>query len=331
MKSKKKLIAVTMGDPSGVSTEIIIKSWKKTTNTFFVIHDPDYIKKVANRIKIKVNIKTISRPEEAHKVFKKFLPVLPIKIDKGTKLGRPNHKNSGNIFNSIDLAVKLAKKKEVSGIVTSPISKEVLSKFKKNFSGHTEYLAKLDKKKQFGMMLLNKKIRVVPFTTHIPLKNVHKYIKQKPLFDAIKLLNNSLKKNFDIKKPKIAVTGLNPHSGDGGLLGNEEQKIILPVIKKIRKLGISISGPLSPDSAFQQKNLRFFDAFICMYHDQALIPVKTIDFEKTINYTLGLSFVRTSPDHGTGYDIANKFIANETSLITAINYAAKIKFSIFQY
>ena len=324
MKSKKKLIAVTMGDPSGVSTEIIIKSWKKTTNTFFVIHDPDYIKKVANRIKIKVNIKTISRPEEAHKVFKKFLPVLPIKIDKGTKLGRPNHKNSGNIFNSIDLAVKLAKKKEVSGIVTSPISKEVLSKFKKNFSGHTEYLAKLDKKKQFGMMLLNKKIRVVPFTTHIPLKNVHKYIKQKPLFDAIKLLNNSLKKNFDIKKPKIAVTGLNPHSGDGGLLGNEEQNIILPVIKKIKKSGISISGPLSPDSAFQQKNLRFFDAFICMYHDQALIPVKTIDFENTINYTLGLSFVRTSPDHGTGYDIANKFIANETSLITAINYAAKI-------
>ena len=324
MKSKKKLIAVTMGDPSGVSTEIIIKSWKKTTNTFFVIHDPDYIKKVANRIKIKVNIKTISRPEEAHKVFKKFLPVLPIKIDKGTKLGRPNHKNSGNIFNSIDLAVKLAKKKEVSGIVTSPISKEVLSKFKKNFSGHTEYLAKLDKKKQFGMMLLNKKIRVVPFTTHIPLKNVHKYIKQKPLFDAIKLLNNSLKKNFDIKKPKIAITGLNPHSGDGGLLGNEEQNIILPVIKKIRKLGISISGPLSPDSAFQQKNLRFFDAFICMYHDQALIPVKTIDFENTINYTLGLSFIRTSPDHGTGYDIANKFIANETSLITAINYAAKI-------
>jgi len=324
MKSNKKLVAVTMGDPSGVSTEIIIKSWKKTANTFFVIHDPDYIKKVANKFKTKVKIKTISRPEEAHEVFKKFLPVLPIKIDKDTKLGKPNHKNSENIFNSIDLAVKLAKKKEVSGIVTSPISKEVLSKFKKNFSGHTEYLAKSDKKKQFGMMLLNKKLRVVPFTTHVPLKNVHKYIKQKPLFAAIKLLNNSLKKNFDIKKPKIAVTGLNPHSGDGGLLGNEEQKIILPVIKKIKKSGISISGPLSPDSAFQQKNLKFFDAFLCMYHDQALIPVKTIDFEKTINYTLGLSFVRTSPDHGTGYDIANKFIANETSLITAINYAAKI-------
>ena len=133
-----------------------------------------------------------------------------------------------------------------------------------------------------------------------------------------------MKKNFNIKKPKIAVTGLNPHSGDGGLLGNEEQNIILPVIKKIKKSGISISGPLSPDSAFQQKNLKFFDAFLCMYHDQALIPVKTIDFENTINYTLGLSFVRTSPDHGTGYDIANKFIANETSLITAINYAAKI-------
>ena len=324
MKSNKKLVAVTMGDPSGISTEIIIKSWKKTANTFFVIHDPDYIKKVANKLKTKVKIKIISRPKEAHEVYKNFLPVLPIKIDKDTKLGKQNHKNSEKIFHSIDLAVELAKKKEVSGIVTSPISKEVLSKFKKNFSGHTEYLAKLDKKKQFGMMLLNKKLRVVPFTTHIPLKNVHKYIKQKPLTDAIKLLNNSLKKNFDIKKPKIAVTGLNPHSGDGGLLGNEEQKIILPVIKKIKKSGISISGPLPPDSAFQQKNLKFFDAFLCMYHDQALIPVKTIDFENTINYTLGLSFVRTSPDHGTGYDIANKFIANETSLITAINYAAKI-------
>lgn len=167
---------------------------EKNCKYFFVIHDPDYIKKVANKFKTKVKIKTISRPEEAHEVFKKFLPVLPIKIDKDTKLGKPNHKNSENIFNSIDLAVKLAKKKEVSGIVTSPISKEVLSKFKKNFSGHTEYLAKSDKKKQFGMMLLNKKLRVVPFTTHVPLKNVHKYIKQKPLFDAVKLLNHSLKK-----------------------------------------------------------------------------------------------------------------------------------------
>ena len=191
------------------------------------------------------------------------------KVIKNLKIVKKKiDKNSENIFNSIDLAVKLAKKKEVSGIVTSPISKEVLSKFKKNFSGHTEYLAKSDKKKQFGMMLLNKKLRVVPFTTHVPLKNVHKYIKQKPLFDAVKLLNHSLKKNFNIKKPKIAVTGLNPHSGDGGLLGNEEQNIILPVIKKIKKSGISISGPLSPDSAFQQKNLKFFDAFLCMYHDQ---------------------------------------------------------------
>lgn len=324
MKSNKKLVAVTMGDPSGVSTEIIIKSWKKTANTFFVIHDPDYILKVANKLKLKVKIKVISNPEEAHGAFKKYLPVLPIEIDKSTKLGKPNYNNSKNIFHSIDLAVKLAQKKKVSGIVTSPISKEILSKFKKNFTGHTEYLAKLDKKKNFGMMLLNKKLKVVPFTTHIPLKNVHKYIKSKPLESAIKLLNSSLKKNFNIKKPKIAVTGLNPHSGDGGLLGKEEQKIILPVIKKTRKTGISISGPLSPDSAFQKKNLKSYDAFLCMYHDQALIPIKTIDFENTVNYTLGLSFVRTSPDHGTGYDIANKSVASERSLVSAINYAAKI-------
>jgi len=322
--NNKKLIAVTMGDPSGISTEIIIKSWKKTAHDFFVIHDPDYILKVANKLKLKVKIKVISNPEEAHGAFKKYLPVLPIEIDKSTKLGKPNYNNSKNIFHSIDLAVKLAKKKKVSGIVTSPISKEILSKFKKNFTGHTDYLAKLDKKKNFGMMLLNKELKVVPFTTHIPLKNVHKYIKPKPLENAIKLLNSSLKKNFNIKKPKIAVTGLNPHSGDGGLLGKEEQKIILPVIKKTRKTGISISGPLSPDSAFQKKNLKSYDAFLCMYHDQALIPIKTIDFENTVNYTLGLSFVRTSPDHGTGYDIANKSVASERSLVSAINYAAKI-------
>jgi 4-hydroxythreonine-4-phosphate dehydrogenase len=174
------------------------------------------------------------------------------------------------------------------------------------------------------MMLLNNKLKVVPFTTHIPLKDVFKHIKQKPLLEAVKLLNQSLKENFGIKKPKIAITGLNPHSGDGGLLGNEENKIILPVIKKSLKRGILITGPLSADSAFQDKNLKLFDAFLCMYHDQALIPVKTIDFDNTINYTLGLSFIRTSPDHGTGYDIANKAVASETSLVTAINYAAKI-------
>ena len=137
--NNKKLVAVTMGDPSGISTEIIIKSWKKTAHDFFVIHDPDYILKVANKLKLKVKIKVISNPEDAHGAFKKYLPVLPIEIDKSTKLGKPNYNNSKNIFHSIDLAVKLAKKKRVSGIVTSPISKEILSKFKKNFTGHTEY------------------------------------------------------------------------------------------------------------------------------------------------------------------------------------------------
>ena len=326
MKSKKKLIAVTIGDPSGISTEIIIKSWKskKLLYPFFVIHDPDHIYKVAKKLGLKVQIKIILHPDEAHSVFKKYLPVIPLKIESNTTLGKPNDKNSKHVFRSIDLAVKFAKQKKVSGIVTSPISKEELSKVKKNFTGHTEYLARLDKSKNYGMMLLNKKLKVVPFTTHISLRNVSKYIKEEPLIKSIKLLNNSLKKNFGIKKPKIAVTGLNPHSGDGGLLGDEENKTIIPAIKKAKTKSIMVSGPLSADSAFQNKNLSLFDAFLCMYHDQALIPVKTIDFEKTINFTLGLSFIRTSPDHGTGYDIANKSIASEISLVSAINYAAEL-------
>ena len=326
MKNNKKLVAVTMGDPSGISTEIIIKSWKskKLISPFFVIHDPDYISKIANQLGLKIRVRVISKPDEAFNLFKRCLPVIPIKIEANTKLGKPNHKNSKYIFQSIDLAVKFAKTKKVSGIVTSPISKEVLSKFRKNFVGHTEYLSNLDKKTNFGMMLLNKKLKVVPFTTHISLKNVPKYIRRKPLIDKIKLLHDSLRRNFKIRNPKIAVTGLNPHSGDGGLLGSEENRIIIPAIKISRSKGIAVTGPLSADSAFQKKNLDLFDAFLCMYHDQALIPVKTIDFEKTINYTLGLSYIRTSPDHGTGYDIANKSIASEISLVEAINYAAKI-------
>ena len=319
--NKKKLVVLTMGDPSGIGTEIAIKCWKskKTKAPFFLIHDPIYVQKVIKKMRVKVDIKIIHQPIDALKCYKNYLPIFPIKIDKKTVLGIPNKKNSKKILESIDKAARFVKNGEASSMVTNPVSKEVINKINKSFKGHTEYLAKKDKQKIFCMMMVNNKIKVVPLTTHLPLKKVSKSISEKLIIETSQLINRTLKKDFGIDNPKIAITGLNPHSGDKGLLGNEEKKTIIPAIKKCKAKKIRIYGPIPADSAFIRSNLQLYDAFLCMYHDQALIAAKVLDFENTINYTSGLSYVRTSPDHGTGYEIARKFIANESSLVSAIN------------
>ena len=320
-RSKKNLVVLTMGDPSGIGTEISVRSWKskKTKSPFFIIHDPRYVEKVIKKMGIKVKIKIIDHPKEALKYYKKYLPVFPIEIDKKTKLGSPNKKNAKSILKSINKAVFFVKNGDASSIVTNPISKEIVNKIQKNFKGHTEYLAKKDKQKNFCMMMINDQIKVVPLTTHLPLNKVSQSISVKLIVRISLLIHRTFKNDFGISNPKIAITGLNPHSGDKGVIGQEEKKIIIPAIKQCKKRKMNIDGPISADSAFIKKNLKSHDAFLCMYHAQALIAAKVIDFEHTVNYTAGLSYVRTSPDHGTGYDIATKFIANETSLISAIN------------
>jgi len=319
--NKKNLVVLTMGDPSGIGTEITIKSWKskKIKTPFFVIHDPLYVEKIIKKMGVKVKIKIIDHPKDALKCFKNYLPVFAIKIDKKTKLGFPNKKNSRSILESINKAVYFVKNGDATSMVTNPISKEIINKIQKNFKGHTEYLAKKDKQKSFCMMMINSKIKAVPLTTHLPLKKVSQNISEKLILETSQLIHKTLKKDFKKGNPKIAITGLNPHSGDKGVIGDEEKKIIIPAIKKCKKRKIRLNGPISADSAFISSNLKTYDAFLCMYHDQALIAAKVIDFENTVNYTAGLSYVRTSPDHGTGYDISKKFIANESSLISAIN------------
>ena len=294
MSKNKSLIAVTMGDPSGISTEITIKAWiKKNTNLrFFLIHDPVYVSRVIKKMKVGLKVQIIDNPSEALSVNKKYLPVIPIKIDAKTQLGERNYSNADAILQSIDMAIDFAKQKVISGIVTNPINKEVISKKLRRFKGHTEYLAKKINKKNITKSILN--------------------------------VDQTLKKDFGVRKPKIAVSGLNPHSGDGGILGKEEIIKIIPAINACKKKGINVSGPYPADSLFRDSNIKKFDSFICMYHDQALIPIKVIDFHKTINYTAGLSFVRTSPDHGTGLDIAKKFVASCDSLLAAIGMATAI-------
>ena len=235
-------------------------------------------------------------------------------------LGQPNKKNNKAILESLNTAINLAKNNEVSGIVTLPIYKKNLMENKSNFIGHTEYLAEKDGQDSL-MILISKDLRVATITTHIPISKVSKSLTRKKISTKIEILNKSLIKDFNIKKPKIAVSSLNPHSGEEGSIGKEEINTIEPCVDYFKDMGMKIEGPLPADTLFYKKNLNKFDARICMYHDQALIPLKTIDFYGGINFTAGLSFVRTSPDHGTAFNLAGKNRANPKSLINAIKQA----------
>lgn len=306
----KPKIAITMGDPAGIGPEIILKSLKhiKKFCNPVIICDKKFLNKFTDKLNIKLNDKSIFDLKNIN--FK-------VRIGKINKL-------AGKVsVEYIKKAVSLALKNEVNAIVTAPINKESLKKDKIDFPGHTEMLAKLTNTRNFAMMIVGDFLRVVLVTTHVSLKDVSKLINKNNIYEKIKLANTWLKKYLKIKKPVIAVAGLNPHSGEDGLFGNEEVKKIIPAIRKARRnLKAKIIGPVPPDALFYKSKKEKYDAIICMYHDQGLIPLKLIAFEKGVNITLGLPIIRTSPDHGTAYDIAGKNIANTSSFIEAVKLAS---------
>ena len=317
-------LAITMGDPSGINSEIVLKAYLRIKNhknmNFFLICDPEWIKKSKKLFKIDVPINILSKKL----ILKKNkLNILPLRNKIYFQIGKPDRKNNNAIIESIDTAYNLVKEKKISGIVTLPIYKKNLMKKIPSFLGHTEYFAEKDRSESL-MILLSKNLKVATVTTHIPLSSVSKSLTIKKIIEKLKILDDSLTNDFNIKNPKIAVSSLNPHSGEEGGIGKEEIEIINPSIQAFKKLGKKIEGPLPADTLFYKKNLKRFDARICMYHDQALIPVKTIDFYGSINFTAGLSFVRTSPDHGTAFNLAGKNKANPKSLINAIKEASFI-------
>ena len=318
-------IIITSGEPSGIGPEIVIKAYKVIQNQIpmILMGDEDFLKTVA--YKNNVNIKKINEPEEVEK-FKNKLCFINLKYLAKPIPGTPNPINSKIVLKNIVNSVNLVLTKKCSALVTSPIDKGILkdgSSF--DFPGHTELLADLCKiKSKPIMMMMSKKLKIVPITTHIPLREVSNILNIEYIFDYIKNLENEIKYKLNIKSPKILVTGLNPHAGENGKIGNEEQTIIKPAIEKLKKFNINISGPISADTAFLQKNLDFFDVIVCMYHDQALIPIKLLDFYNSINITLGLPIIRTSPDHGTAYNIAGKNISDPSSMIFAIEKAYSI-------
>ena len=325
---KKGIVTgITMGEPAGIASEITLKVWKnhrKKIEPFIFFGDSDHLLKTSSKLKFKIPIKKINKISECFKIFKNYLPVYDIKLNQKVKFGYPSSANSREILASINKVVKFASKKEISCIVTNPVEKNIIRKKQKNFTGHTFYIAKLLDVKKPVMLLTSPKISVVPITQHLSLRKALKAINKKLIVSTAKITNKYLKIFFGKNKPKIAIASLNPHAGDKGIFGKEEKKIIIPAIKIIKKKDIDVSGPYPADTIFNNKISKKFDVIICMYHDQATIPIKTLDYENGVNVTLGLPIVRTSPDHGTALDIAGKGIASEKSLYASIKISQNI-------
>tara|TARA_Y100001970_G_scaffold291985_1_gene431367 strand:- start:2740 stop:3738 length:999 start_codon:yes stop_codon:yes gene_type:complete len=314
--NKKLPIAISMGEPGGINIEIILKCINKKLPIFFLIADPDWAEKSIKALNCYTKINIIENIEDC---LKGHLNILPTRNRVRFGFKKSYNQNVPAIIESLNLSIKLAKQKKVAGIVTLPVMKKTLIINGFNYHGHTEYLGKVSNKKPL-MIMLNKKLKVATLTTHIPISQVPKKITKNNLEKTIKVYIKSLKLDFGLTDPKVAVSSLNPHNGEEGEIGNEEIKIIKPIIDKFKKQGNKINGPKSADTMFHKEALKNIDANLCMFHDQALIPIKSSDFYGSINFTAGLPFIRTSPDHGTAFDIAGENKANSSSLTNAIRY-----------
>jgi 4-hydroxythreonine-4-phosphate dehydrogenase len=318
-------IAVTMGEPSGIGGELTIKAWQarhiEHLPAFFALDDPDHLR----HINPAIQIQEISEPLEAMEVFDEALPILPVKLNAPAQLGRLNPKNGVCVIKSIERAVQYCLEGQASALVTNPIHKAALYDVGFEHAGHTEFLAYLCGKNQTPIMMLTAKdLRVVPLTVHIPIKDVPSAITQDLIIEKAKIIHQSLQSDFKFASPRIAVVGLNPHAGEEGKIGVEDQEVIAPAIEKLKAEGLDITGPYPADTMFHEEARSQYDIALGMYHDQALIPLKTLDFHGGVNVTMGLSVVRTSPDHGTALDIAGQGIANPQSFINAIKMANEI-------
>ena len=332
-------IAITMGEPTGIGGEIVLKAWKRQAARakanalpcFFSIDTPKRLQSLARHLKIDVPIAAIKSPQEAMAVFSKALPVLtPDEKTQTTPVGkntstRAQSRNARAVLSSLNTAVSLALQKKVAAIVTLPVDKAILAHEGFAYVGQTEYLQeKAGRKNSAAMVLCNKHLRVALVTRHIPLAQVSKTLSTTKIVTTGMALFHGLKQDFSIKNPRLAMAALNPHGGDKGLLGKEEQTILRPALTALREKGVVVHDIAPADSLFHEKARRQYDGVLCMYHDQALIPLKTLDFMHGVNVTLGLPIVRTSPDHGTALDIASKGVAQSHSLEEAIKLAHTI-------
>jgi 4-hydroxythreonine-4-phosphate dehydrogenase len=317
-----------MGEPAGISSEILAKAWCARTNydiaPFYYISDVEQFESATKSLPQSIPTVQITKPADACEVFDEALPILQTALPSPAKPGTPQVAHGASILKSIKRAVQHCVDGNAGGMVTNPIQKSSMYEAGFVHPGHTEFLAELCGGMMPVMMLACPGLRTVPVTIHLSLQNAIKSLSTELIIETCRITSKDLANRFSIATPRLAVTGLNPHAGEAGELGEEEIRIIIPAINILRSEGIEVMGPFAADSLFHESARESYDVAICMYHDQALIPIKTIGFDQGVNITLGLPIVRTSPDHGTALDLAGTGQARADSLIHALELASQM-------
>lgn len=324
-------LALTSGEPAGIGPDITLKAWLRRDElklpAFYWLGDAASLDRRAKTLGLNVRLAEV-RPEDAVETFAHALPVVPTGHTATAQPGHPDDSSADAAMASIRQAVKDVMAGRASAVVTNPIAKNVLYRAGFRHPGHTEYLAELAATKtstpQPVMMLWSPALAVVPVTIHVSLREALAQLSSDLIASTARIVVAGLKSHFGIAHPRLAVSGLNPHAGEDGSLGNEDRTIVAPAVDLLRAEGLTIRGPLPADTMFHEAARQTYDCAICMYHDQALIPIKTLAFEDAVNVTLGLPFIRTSPDHGTAFDIAGTDKPNPSSLIAALRLAARM-------
>jgi 4-hydroxythreonine-4-phosphate dehydrogenase len=325
-------LALTLGEPAGIGPDLAVAVWRRRVELdlprFYLIADPDFIRRRAERLNLEVPIATVT-PAAAAAAFPSALPVVDLDVAVSAEPGRPDRSSAPAAIASLRRAVADVLSGAAAAVVTSPVAKNVLYSWGFAEPGQTEFLATLaqettGKWQRPVMMLWSPELAVVPVTIHLPLREIFAHLSTELVIETGRIVARDLAGRFRIPRPRLAVAGLNPHAGEEGTLGEEDRAIVAPAVARLKADGIDVRGPLPADSLFHRRARASYDAALCMYHDQALIPIKTLAFDHAVNVTLGLPFVRTSPDHGTAFDIAGTGTADATSLVAALRLAARL-------
>ena len=325
-------LALTLGEPAGIGPDIALRAFalrnEKAVPPFYLVGDPQFMAERSQLLGLDLAV-AVAEPDDAAAVFVHSLPVVPLDMRVTAMPGRPDGSSALAAIAAIQRAVSDVSEGRASAVVTNPVSKDIL--YRSGFAdpGHTEYLARIAREHTGKpvtpvMMLWCDELKAIPVTIHVPLADVPAELTTPLIVETARVAVRDLIARFRIARPRLAVTGLNPHAGENGALGKEEQTIIVPAIETLRAEGVDVFGPVAADTLFHARARATYDVALCMYHDQALIPVKTLAFDRAVNVTLGLPFVRTSPDHGTAFDIAGTGRADPGSLIAALQLAARL-------
>jgi 4-hydroxythreonine-4-phosphate dehydrogenase len=325
-------LALTLGEPAGIGPDLALAVWRRRAELdlprFYLVADPDFIRLRAERLGLEIPIATVTVAAAAS-TFPSALPVVSLDVAVTAEPGRPDRSSAPAAIASLRRAVADVLSGAAAAVVTSPVAKNVLYSWGFAEPGQTEFLATLvhemtGKRLRPVMMLWSPELAVVPVTIHLPLREIFARLSTELVVETGRIVARDLSRRFGIPRPRLAVAGLNPHAGEEGTLGEEDRTLVAPAVARLAADGIDARGPLPADSLFHERARASYDAALCMYHDQALIPIKTLAFDHAVNVTLGLPFVRTSPDHGTAFDIAGTGTADATSLVAALRLAARL-------